>query len=161
MSEHVNFIGADIGASNGRLLMARFDGSRFDLEVLHRFPNQFITAAGRSQWDILRIWNELLTGLTLYSGARGAVGRRRIRGTRGWADSAHRHPRRSAPMKKLFTLVATAAMSATALIGSGEPAVLCGSPEAESSSTNSRSSGGPRTVPSIPNRGIRAVQRYT
>lgn len=72
MSKHVNFIGADIGASNGRLLMARFDGSRFDLEVLHRFPNHFITAAGRAQWDILRIWSELLTGLTLYTQKYGS-----------------------------------------------------------------------------------------
>lgn len=67
-----NFVGADIGASNGRLLLARFDGARFDLEVLHRFPNQFVYAAGHYRWDILRIWAELLAGLTKYTQAHGS-----------------------------------------------------------------------------------------
>ena len=71
MSHTVNFVGADIGASNGRLLLARFDGNRFDLEVLHRFPNGVIYVMGQYHWDVLRLWSELLTGLTKYTQQHG------------------------------------------------------------------------------------------
>lgn len=73
MAETVNFIGADVGASNGRLLLARFDGARFQLEVLHRFPNNVILAAGQYHWDALRIWSELLEGLRKYAQQHGPI----------------------------------------------------------------------------------------
>ncbi len=71
MAATVNFVGADVGASNGRLLLARFDGARFDLEVLHRFPNSVLyltngPGAGQYHWDVLRIYGELLAGLAHY-----------------------------------------------------------------------------------------------
>lgn len=66
MAETVNFIGVDVGASNGRLLLARFDGSRFDLEVLHRFPNNVVHVTDQYHWDALRIWAEVQEGLRKY-----------------------------------------------------------------------------------------------
>lgn len=71
MASTANFVGADVGASNGRLLLARFDGSRFDLDVLHRFPNNVIHVAGQYHWDVLRLWSELLAGLTKYAQQQG------------------------------------------------------------------------------------------
>jgi rhamnulokinase len=59
-----NFVGVDIGASNGRLLLARFDGNRFDLEVIHRFPNVMLNVSGQYHWDVLHLYNEILDGLT-------------------------------------------------------------------------------------------------
>jgi len=61
-----DFLAADMGASNGRVLLARFDGARFDLDVLHRFPNGALNVLGQYQWDVLRLYNEVLTGLGQY-----------------------------------------------------------------------------------------------
>ena len=63
----VNFIAADLGASNGRLLLGRWDGDRFALEELHRFANGPVTVLGRMHWDVLSQWTELKNGLARYA----------------------------------------------------------------------------------------------
>jgi rhamnulokinase len=71
MAKTANFLAADLGASNGRLLLAKFDGKRFDLDVLHRFPNGVVNVMGTWQWDVLRLWTELLAGLGKYAQQEG------------------------------------------------------------------------------------------
>jgi hypothetical protein len=38
MSETGNFIAIDLGAASGRVMLGQWDGRRFDLHELHRFP---------------------------------------------------------------------------------------------------------------------------
>jgi rhamnulokinase len=63
----VNFIAADLGASNGRVLLARWDGARFDLQELHRFPNGPVEATGRLYWNALGLWSDIKAGLARYA----------------------------------------------------------------------------------------------
>lgn len=67
MTATVNFLAVDLGASNGRVLVARWDGARFGLEVLHRFPNGPVNVLGSLHWDVLRLWSEIQAGLARYA----------------------------------------------------------------------------------------------
>ena len=66
-----NFIAADLGASNGRVLLARWDGVRFHLEELHRFDNGPVAVHDRLYWDALGLWREIKLGLARYAATVG------------------------------------------------------------------------------------------
>ena len=68
----VNFAAADLGASNGRVLLGRWDGERFALEELHRFANGPVTVHGRMHWDVLSQWTEIKNGLLRYASQHNA-----------------------------------------------------------------------------------------
>ena len=57
------FLIFDLGASNGRAVVAAYDGSKAEMEVTYRFENTPIIAAGTLYWDILRLFSELKKGL--------------------------------------------------------------------------------------------------
>jgi rhamnulokinase len=67
VSHTVNFVALDLGASNGRAVIGRFDGSRLALEDIHRFPNgpvQLPGADGSSlHWNVLALFSEVKEGL--------------------------------------------------------------------------------------------------
>ena len=71
-SATVDFIAADLGASNGRVLLGRWNGERFALEELHRFANGPVTVHGRMYWDVLSQWTEIKHGLARYASHYGA-----------------------------------------------------------------------------------------
>jgi rhamnulokinase len=67
MAASVNFVAADLGASNGRVLLGRWNGERFALEELHRFANGPVTVHARMYWDVLSLWTEIKNGLIRYA----------------------------------------------------------------------------------------------
>ncbi len=53
----------DLGAGSGRVLLARFDGQQLSLEEMHRFANRPVTLRGHRFWNILALWDDIITGL--------------------------------------------------------------------------------------------------
>src|SRR5438093_6093963 len=58
------YLGIDLGAESGRVMAGLWDGKRMHLEELHRFPNGPVEIGGTLRWDVLRLWSEILHGLS-------------------------------------------------------------------------------------------------
>jgi rhamnulokinase len=58
-----NYLIFDFGASNGRSVICSYNGSKFDMEVTHRFNNDPVYVTGTLYWDILKLYLELVTGI--------------------------------------------------------------------------------------------------
>jgi len=67
-----NFLAVDIGASSGRVMVGRWDGARFALDELHRFPNGPVEEGGHLHWDAGRLWQEIQAGIAAYAAHDGA-----------------------------------------------------------------------------------------
>ena len=65
------YLAVDLGASGGRVLAGRFDGSRLRLDEIHRFDNGPVSAAGNMYWNLLRLWSEIKLGLRQASDSCG------------------------------------------------------------------------------------------
>ncbi|MFD2612494.1 rhamnulokinase [Paenibacillus gansuensis] len=59
----MSILAYDLGASSGRAIIGRLNGSRIVTEEIHRFPNEPVQASGRLHWDILRLYHEMKQGL--------------------------------------------------------------------------------------------------
>ena len=59
------FLAFDLGAESGRGVLGNFDGERFTLEELHRFPNGGIRVLDSLHWDVLRLWAEMKAALSM------------------------------------------------------------------------------------------------
>jgi rhamnulokinase len=55
----------DFGAESGRLIAGLWDGTRFQLEELHRFPTGGTPVGDSLRWDVARFWREIQTGLSI------------------------------------------------------------------------------------------------
>ena len=71
MRDAMKFVAVDLGASSGRVMAGAWDGRRFALEELHRFANGGVTVRGSVEWDVLRLWQEIQTGLMKYKARFG------------------------------------------------------------------------------------------
>ena len=57
------YIACDLGAESGRVMLGQLESSRLRLEEIHRFPSAAVRVLGSLRWDVLRIFEELKTGL--------------------------------------------------------------------------------------------------
>ncbi|MCI9078110.1 MAG: rhamnulokinase [Lachnospiraceae bacterium] len=60
-----NVLAFDLGAGSGRAVLAKFDGNRFSLNEIHRFPHNFSILNGHSYWNILLLMDEIKKGFSL------------------------------------------------------------------------------------------------
>jgi len=63
---------ADLGASSGRVMVARVGPGELGLREVHRFANVPVRVGGTLYWDILRLYADVLDGLAIAGGAGGA-----------------------------------------------------------------------------------------
>ncbi len=57
-------VAIDLGAESGRVVAADFDGDRLSLDEVSRFPNVPLNHAGSLQWDVHRLREDVLAGLS-------------------------------------------------------------------------------------------------
>lgn len=58
------YLAFDLGAESGRAVLGTLENGTFSLEVVHRFRTEGLTMLGTRQWDLARIYEEMITGLT-------------------------------------------------------------------------------------------------
>jgi rhamnulokinase len=73
MPHSTNYLAFDLGASSGRAVIGRFNGSTVDLEEIHRFPNGAIELPGGLFWDAVGLFGEILTGLRKAASTSGGL----------------------------------------------------------------------------------------
>ncbi|TXK75162.1 rhamnulokinase family protein [Paenibacillus sp. N3.4] len=66
MTNHLNMLAVDFGASGGRTILGRWNGSKLTVEDIHRFSNDPVELSGRLYWDFLRLFHELKKGIHAY-----------------------------------------------------------------------------------------------
>ena len=59
------YLAIDLGAESGRLMAGLWNGKTLRLEEVHRFPNGPVLLADSLRWDVMRLWAEIQTGLSL------------------------------------------------------------------------------------------------
>lgn len=60
---HQHFAAIDLGASTGRVMVAKAGPDTLSLQEAHRFPNRPVRAAGTLHWDVLSLCAGVLDGL--------------------------------------------------------------------------------------------------
>ncbi len=51
----ISVLAIDLGGESGRVIKMDFDGVKFYLEEIHRFPNLPVEASGTTYWDVLSL----------------------------------------------------------------------------------------------------------
>jgi len=62
MTTH-SYVACDLGAESGRVMLGTLSDGILTLEEIHRFPTGGIAIAKSLRWDMLRIWDEIKSGL--------------------------------------------------------------------------------------------------
>jgi len=60
-----NYLAVDLGAESGRVILGSLGSESLALEELHRFPNSPVRLPTGLYWDTLRLFHEILQGLTV------------------------------------------------------------------------------------------------
>ena len=69
MTTEGTFAAVDLGASSGRVMVARVGPDRLDLQEAHRFANRPVRTAGTLHWDVLGLYAGVLDGAGIDSWA--------------------------------------------------------------------------------------------
>lgn len=62
-----HYFAVDLGASNGRTILGRFDGDKLTLEELNRFENNYVRVGEGYFWNVLRLYSGIIEGLGRYA----------------------------------------------------------------------------------------------
>jgi rhamnulokinase len=62
-----HYFAVDLGASNGRTILGRFDGDKLTLEELNRFENNYVRGGEGYFWNVLGLYSGSLEGLGRYA----------------------------------------------------------------------------------------------
>lgn len=68
-----DYFAADLGASNGRAMLGRFDGRKLTLRELCRFENSYQHINGEDYWDVIKLYANIKNGLAAYAQAGGGI----------------------------------------------------------------------------------------
>lgn len=63
--KNINCITIDLGATSGRVILAKAGDGKLEMEVIHRFPNHLLQFNNRYYWNIYSLYENILEGLTL------------------------------------------------------------------------------------------------
>jgi rhamnulokinase len=63
-----HYIACDLGAESGRVMLGSLMDGKLTLEKIHRFANGPVRVNGTLRWNVLRIYDELKTGLVAVTG---------------------------------------------------------------------------------------------
>ena len=66
------YLAVDLGAESGRVLAGEWDGLSLNLRVLHSFPNGPVDLNGSIHWNLVGIYNEIITGLAMAQAKYGS-----------------------------------------------------------------------------------------
>lgn len=59
------YIAIDLGATSGRVVLSCLDENKaITMQTLHRFPTPLLERCGKYYWDIFKIYDEIITGLS-------------------------------------------------------------------------------------------------
>jgi rhamnulokinase len=58
-----HYVAVDLGAESGRVMIGNLADGKLVLEEVHRFPNGPMRLHGTLRWDLLRVWEDIKTGL--------------------------------------------------------------------------------------------------
>ena len=65
MTKEYRFLAFDLGAESGRAVLGTLNDGRIELQVIHRFRTEGLFMLGVRQWDVARIYEEMVQGLAL------------------------------------------------------------------------------------------------
>jgi len=60
-----NYIAVDLGATSGRVILAKVSGEALEMETIHRFPTPLLQIGGKYCWNIYSIYDDIIKGLTI------------------------------------------------------------------------------------------------
>ena len=66
-------IAIDLGATSGRVILAKMKHGRMETEILNRFPNVIKEIDGRCYWDIYSLFDSIKEGLNMAASRRIAI----------------------------------------------------------------------------------------
>ena len=59
-----HYLAIDLGATSGRTILATFDGQSIALREITRFANPMVPIAGHIHWNIVELYNQILSALS-------------------------------------------------------------------------------------------------